>query len=306
MIKSWIADNMWVYDIDNVVKSSPSENLYPYPVGKHVGFKFLYTEFPTCQQYSGGVNMPGNGCIKAIWVRIHSLGTAEAMRTPGNTHSFMMIAEVCDAGFNTCDVVQIAENEFYGEIHAIYKKEGCYNVPGGIEYAPKYSINHGAGAQAQPPYVATRTSLFDQAFWSSLTNQGLLGIDVNNLLNVAWMERMFENPNTDPNLCADPAQDLLHFTSTNEGFLNQYAFETIDINIDGYPRPFDGFTDPDGHPAPGCSAPSSSCYPIHIGSNVPAVDSYYNVVVRNIGQSGAQHTVIDITEPNVFMPGMAP
>lgn len=294
-VKSFISDNMWIYNLDNEVKSSPTENTL-----KHDGFKFLFAKFNGCQQFGNSDRVGNDSCITEALFRVHSLGIAEAMRTPNSKHSIMVVANICDQSLTNCGVGVFPEVESYGEVHSQYKKTGCFNLEGGVMHPDKYSINAGAGNNAQPPYVANRTSKFDQVLWSSLTNPAVQ-LDENHLVQVAWSENMFETVNNDPNLCADPNFDLLHYSSTNEGFKNQYLFDTIVLNIDSFSRPFDGYVSPNGLINNSCNSPSLNCFRTIIESSVPQGDAFYNIAVRNIGQS-TTGVVIDITEPNIYMP----
>jgi hypothetical protein len=284
--------------------SSEHENGYPWPDGKHEGYKHLYQEFAACHQFQLA---PGETalCLKAIWLQPHSPGVAEEARTPGSIHSLTFVAEVCDTTFTDCGIVAGGEIEHYGEVHSQYKETGCPGVEGGIYYPAEYTI-------AQPPYVATHAArdFFSRParmFWSSLRSEAIAPYvgDVNNLVQVAWSENAFEVTSENPALCADPAHDRVWAVSTDAGFINQYVIWTVRISTDGYPRPFSGFTDREGQYAPACTEPGFACIPLTISESVPAGDVYFNLPVANATFETAAG-VIDITEPGVLMPGYQP
>ena len=284
--------------------SGETENLYPWPLGKHEGYKHLYQEFAACYQFQlepGGTAL----CLKTIWLQVHSIGTAHAARTPGGVHSLTFVAEVCDADFANCGIVAGGEIEHYGEVHSQYKATDCPGIPGGIVYPAPYHT-------AQPPYVANSVardflSRPARVFWSSLTNAIIVPYlgDVNNLIQVAWAENAFEVPNTSPALCADHNHDLVWAESTDAGFINQYVIWTVRINIADYPRPFEGYTNREGLADAGCSEPGLACIPLTISEGVPAGDLFFNLPVAN-ATFETPAGVIDITEPGVYMPGTAP
>jgi len=284
--------------------STEMENGYPFPIGKHEGYKHLYQDFDTCFQL---VTTPGENyrCLKAIWLQVHSMGTAHAARAPGGIHSLTFVAEVCDVTFTSCGIVAGGEIEHYGEIHSNYKQTGCPGVEGGVEYPEPYHID-------SPPYVANNvarvfTSRPARIYWASVRGGVMIPYvgDVNNLIQVAWVENAFEVPSTDPAQCANPAYDQVWAESTDAGFINQYAIWSVFIMIDEYPRPYTGYTTREGHATSECTEPAFGCIPLYISGTVPAGDIFFSVPVAN---DSLNHPagVIDITEPGVYMPGMAP
>jgi hypothetical protein len=313
-IKDFLAANPEFQEVGHDWVSSPIENLYPLSEGKHEGYKMIYFEAAKdglCYQSKNSGVIPDDNCIKAILLTVHSIGTGHASRTPGGIHSLTAVAEVCnrdgDVLGDQCGIVQVAEMEHYGEIHSIYKNTGCPGVADGVYYPSPYTVNDGNGNDAQPPYVASVVSRRDnhppRLFWSSLRNSLMEQyVPANYLVQVAWTENAWSVPNTDPALCADPAHDIVVADSTDEGFINQFVLWTVSIDIEDYPRPFDGFTTRDGKPVADCTEPGFYCLPIHIDESVPAGDVFYNVPVRNTDFSTAVD-IVDITEPGVMRPG---
>lgn len=284
--------------------SGPTENGYPHTDGKHEGYKHLFQEFDTCYQF----RVPSGQdylCLKAVWLQVHSMGTAHEVRAPGGRHSLTFVAEVCDAAFAECGIVAGGEIEHYGEVHAQYKQFDCRDLEDGVEYPEPYHTD-------RPPYIANHgdrdfTSRPARIFWSSLRGGEIVPYvgEVNNLIQVAWSENAFELTSPEPALCAHPAFDRIWAESTDEGFINQYVIWTVSIMIDDYPRPYTGFTNRDGFPAPECAEPSFSCIPLFISGAVPAGELRFNLPVAN-DTFDTPAGVIDITEPGVYMPGMAP
>lgn len=302
-IRDFLEANPLFAGVGQPWRSSDTENGYPHEIGKHEGYKHLYQEFAACYQFN---TAPGPLCVRAIWLQVHSMGTAHEVRVANSVHSLTFVAEVCDANFSNCGVVAGGEIEHYGEIHSQYKQAGCPDVPGGVVYPEPYHADH-------PPYVANNAARSDffsrpaRLFWSSLRSEAIAPYvgEVNNLIQVAWVENAYEIPNTDPSMCAHHEHDLVWSTSTNDGFLNQYAIWTLKIQIENYPRPFSGFTNRDGLLDTSCTEPGFSCIPLFISDTVPAGDALFNLPVDN-DSLNTPAGVIDITEPDVYMPGMAP
>lgn len=301
-IRDFLVSNPLFAGVGQPWRSSDVENGYPHTNGKHEGYKHLFQEFTDCYQFNA---QPGPLCVKAIWLQVHSMGTAHEVRVSGSVHSLTFVAEVCDAGFSNCGIVAGGEIEHYGEIHSQYKQTDCPGVPGGITYPEPYHT-------AQPPYVAghvARSNFFDRParlFWSSTTNPVIVPYlgDFNNLIEVAWAENAFQVPNTNPDLCANPEHDMTWAPSTNDGFINQYVIWTLRINIEDFPRPFSGFTNRDGLLDTSCTEPGFSCIPLTISATVPEGEALFNLEVDN-DDFDTPAGVIDITEPNVYMPGHA-
>jgi hypothetical protein len=75
--------------------------------------------------------------------------------------------------------------------------------------------------------------------------------------------------------------------------------------IADYARPFTGFTNREGALTTECAEPSFDCIPLFISETVPAGELLFNLPVAN-ETFDTPAGVIDITEPGVHMPGMAP
>jgi len=277
--------------------SGPAENLYPYP-GKHEGYKHLYQEFDTCYQFQVRAD---SLCLKAVWLQVHSMGVVAEIMAPHSQHSLTFVAEACDPTFTQCGIIAGGEIEHYGEIHSQYKATDCPGVPDGIVYPDQYHTS-------QPPYVANHTArdFFSRPariFWSSLRSATIAPYvgEVNNLIQVAWVENAFEVTSSNPALCANPDHNRVWTTSTNDGFINQYVIWTVKVRSALYPRPFVGYTDREGNSV-ACDEPGFDCIPLYVSDTLPPGDIFFNLPVANDAfttPAGA----IDITEPNVFMPG---
>ncbi len=283
--------------------SGPTENLYPFPAGKHEGYKHLWQEFDTCHQFAP---RPGEGslCLKAVWLQVHSMGVAEELMAHHGEHSLTFVAEVCAADFMSCGVIAGGEVEHYGEVHAQYKRTDCPGIPDGIQYPEPYHTS-------QPPYAANHAdrnflSRPARIFWSSLRSKTIEPYTgpVNNLIQVAWSENAFEVTSAVAGECADPAHDRVWAASTDAGYINQYVIWTVKIRSAVYPRPFIGYTDRNGNSV-ACEEPGFDCIPFYISETVPPGDVFFNLPVKNDTFS-TPAGVIDITEPGVYMPGVAP
>lgn len=303
-IRDYLEANPLFAAVGQPWQSTAMENVFPWPMGKHEGYKHLFQEYDSCLQLQ---ETPGENfrCLKAIWLQVHSVGTAHAARTPGGIHSLTFVAEVCDLGFVNCGIVAGGEIEHYGEVHSQYKTTDCPGVPGGVVYPTPYH-------NLQPPYVANVVARdFSnrpaRMFWSSIRSGSMIPYvgNVNNLIQVGWSENAFEVTSAEPATCANPDYDRVWAESTDAGFINQYAIWSVLIKIADYPRPYTGFTTREGLAATGCTEPGFSCIPLYISDTVPAGDMLFSVPVINDSFSHPAG-VIDITEPGVYMPGMAP
>lgn len=306
-IRTFLEENPLFAGVGQPWLSSEHENGYPFPMGKHEGYKHLFQEFEQCRQFTGTPTNEDFACVKAIWLQPHTMGTAHEIRVSGSAHSLTFVAEICtDETFTDCGIVAGGEIERYGEVHAQYKQTGCPGIEGGVYYPPRHTVS-------QPPYVAVNAQRSDffsrpaRIFWSSLRNATMepYAGDVNNLIQVAFAENAFEVTSSSAATCAHHEHDRVWAHSTNDGFINQYAIWTIKIMIEDYPRPFSGYTDREGNLDTSCTEPGFACIPLFISETAPVIDAFFNLPVSNDTFSTPEG-VIDITEPNVFMPGHAP
>ena len=199
-----------------------------------------------------------------------------------------------------CGIVAGGEIESYGEVHAQYKQTFCAGLEGGVQYPEPHHIS-------QPPYVAVNRSHSGDEhnfFWSSLRNQLMVPFagQVNNLIQVAFIETAWEIPSADPLECGQPQFDVV-FCANSETCADDSRFWifTVKLFIEDYPRPFEGFTDRDGLPAPECIGASHDCIPLMIDAGVPDGNVFFNrPVMPDITE------FLDYSEPGLYMPGGAP
>lgn len=282
--------------------------VWPYPAGKHDGMTGLYWQFDECMQ--GRLHAPG--CIKEIFAWVHTMGIAEELYLPvtpnsrGQEHSTKLLAWVCDtATMSQCGIVAAGQISFFGECHARYKDSYCEALEGGVRYPDAYHV-------VQPPYSAYQRSQGSQdpnapvgLLWSSLTNSlmwSVLDPDPNNLIQLTFAELVFESVNPDPALAGDPDHDVVHCASSDDGCrVKEFGLYTVKLLIEDYTeRPFSGFTDRDGNPAPDCATAGFNCIPLIIGEGVPQGDVLFNRTVLQIRNDPMR---LILSEPGIHMPG---
>lgn len=340
-IKAFIGERMWLYNLNNGIRSSPLENVFPHPNGKHEGFMFGYFDLSTnlCLQFTGAGTPPNADCLKSMWFRLHSMGIAHEARAALSEHSDIIVAEVCSRNpdgttmSDNCNVILVSGKIGYGEVHSQYKETGCPGIPDGIYFPAPYSVGDGDGDDALPPYVAGHGNFASltnptKMFWNSQTvqvvvNQNPALFDINNLFEVAWTETSFGKPNTDPNLCANEEFDLIQFESTNDpGMKRIIVFWTFDVDVTDLPRPtdedgnfldFEGFVDGRGNYAPACTQINDNCFPFFFPGDLPNRRVFFNLPVRNASNfanpplTGSPNAVpVDLTVPDWYAPGFAP
>ncbi len=265
--------------IGSLWPSSPIENIFPFPGGKHDGFTNLSEANTHCNQFK--LADLGLNCIMAYYFQPHVQGNAGEVRTP--VHSWKGLFWVCDYETQTqCDVVAMGGWVNFGEHHSQYKKTFCPQE-NRVQYPSQYTTD-------QPPYVAVAGSDRKTAFWSSITNpviEKYFNPIPNQLMETAWNNRPFSmpasgdvnnngiyDPGENPEVCADPSLDL-HFDDVNSRN-NVFQVFFFRLFIAQYPRPYEGFTDRYGNEAKNCTAVSLDCIPLYIGPNTPQGDALLN------------------------------
>lgn len=266
-IVKWLTQNEYgalFTSIGNVWTSSPIENLFPWPLGKHEGHLNLVENDTHCDQFKQ--NDAGLNCIKAYYFQPHVLGNAMEVRT--QIHSHKLVALVCDyATQSICDIVATGGWVDYGEFHSQYKKTFCPQ-PNRPQYPSGLTTN-------QPPYVAIAGSDRKTAFWSSSTNpviEKYFNPVPNQLLEVSWNNRPFSMPSLED--CTDPSLDLVFNDKDSRN--NIFQVFNIKLLIANLPRPFVGFTDRYGNVVGDCAVVSLDCIPLYIGAKVPVGDALLN------------------------------
>jgi hypothetical protein len=325
-VRDYLVANPDLYVLGEIV-SGPHENEFPFVAndphaGKHEGNVFWFFEARNnmCHQFQSSGTSNDN-CLKALWIRVHSMAIGAEVRAPFSEHSVLVVAEICNQGANgalgnQCGVVELTGVENYGEVHSMYKKTGCLGIPDGIYHPSQYSVNGPNPDNAQVPYVANQgrgtASSPLKLFWNSQRNQVLeASLPVNNLFQIAWTEHAFGTPSQNLDLCADPANDLVQFDSTDDGMKRIFVFWTLQADLDGFSRPDAGFVDREGNEDPSCTETGPACFPFFIGAGVPAGDAFYNLQVRNAGDFTQEiihpdspfAVPVDVTVPGWFRPG---
>lgn len=295
-IRSYIEANPVFGQVGHPWHSSPTENLYPWPVGAHEGHKFIYEEYDECHKFVNTGGAPDGPCVWAAYFAPHSTGIAEEIyKPPLSVHSQKWVLDTCPAQGAPATpeqdcIVASGDLAVYGEVHNEYKTDYCTGLlPGLIQYPAGLSVE-------QPPYVAVNKTLMGNVY------EALGYPRPNNLLQVAWIESTWEGPNPDPLLCGNPLYDVVACASSAAGCENsRFWLFTFEVKIAEYPRPFDGFVDRLGDPASGCTEMGHDCIPLHIGADVPPGDVFFNRPVQP-----DDTPFLDYAEPNLFMPGTAP
>lgn len=254
--------------IGNLWASSPIENLYPWPMGKHEGHINLIENNTNCD-LGKMPPTPGQTCVKAYFFQPHVLGNAQEYRA--RIHSEKLVALVCDWETQTkCGVVATGGLVDYGQAHSLYKNFVC-PLADNPPYPEKYSAD-------LPPYRTVNGTSRQFMFWSSLTGPAIrqyFEVQPNNLLQVAWNNRPFSSPSLDD--CTDPGSDITFTNPENRNNTFQVFF--ISLLIADLPRPFEGFTDLHGTVDKTCTAPSPVCVPLYIGAGVPPGNALLNRIV---------------------------
>lgn len=319
-VRDYVLAHPELYTFGQII-SGPAENIFPHPAGKHEGYVWFFfeTRGPTCHQFTGSGTPPDKGCLKSLLIRVHSMAIGHEARAPLSEHSVIAVAELCNRNGtqvgSQCGIAQLSAVENYGEVHSQYKESGCPGIPSGVYHEPQYSVNGPNPDNAQPPYVANQgrgnASSPLKLFWNSQSN-AVTG-NLNQLFEIAWTEHAFGTPSQDSALCADEANDLLQFTSTDAGMRRIFVFWTFEADLGDFPRPFSGFVNRMGARDDSCTENSLSCYPIFIDENVPPGDFFYNLPVRNAGDftqdiihaQSPNAVPVEVTVPGWFAPGHA-
>ena len=313
-IKAWVEARPAWQGVGLQPHSSPIENLYP--DGKHVGYFRYFQRFEECFKFDNQGLHTADFCVRDVYATVHSMRTAQALRTPGGEHSGNVIAVVCPeedfpASCEGGDRIVAARGVLhYGEPHASYKNTYC-RFDDAIEYTQ--SDNH----VSQPPYWAQNVSRDLETgvhveFNSTLRNNKIaseIGF-VNNLFQWTFSDTVWSIADPFDELsCGDPANDIQVFTSTNDGFKMQTVLWTLVLKLSEYPRPFEGFTDRIGSPSGSCVEANFDCAPLYIGADVPLGDGFLNFPVENAKfRAGTlpEWQVIDLTQPDTYAPGFGP
>lgn len=257
--------------------SSPAENLFPYPSGKHDGFVILHETDTGCTMFS---NFPSGNCIKEYLLEVHTRGNAETMLT--RFHSDAGAFKICTGaeGAEPCGFVFTGGITDYGVFHNLYKTELCRLKSDPENYPYEELFNGRQQGIHQPPYRAETNS--GAQFWSSLgpnpnwSKYGYYPEETNNVLQLAWntVDPVNLIPD-DQEICGDAGNAI-----SKDGKNAQFQVFTIVLQNLPVKRPFFGFTDKNGSIDESCVEASSSCIPLVIQENVPLGKPILNRRVR--------------------------
>lgn len=267
-IVEWLNTHPWgplFSSIGHPWASSPVENLYPWPLGKHEGHVNLGELATGCDQFNPGGDFQHGNCIESYLFQIHALGNAHEFRA--RFHSEKIVAWVCDKAGEKCGIVATGGLADFGEAHAAYKKELC-PLADNPPFDESATVN-------QPPYRTVNGSKRFFLFWSTLTNvsvEKFFDPVPNRLFQSAWNNRPFSVPSLED--CTDPSLDISHTNPENRN--NVFQVFSLLLYIDQFPRPFEGYTDIHGNLSESCTAPSMVCVPLYIGADVPAGNATLN------------------------------
>lgn len=265
-IAEWLETDEWgpfFAAVGHPWLSSPTENII-----KHQGFTNLDEHDTGC----GNSRQDPENCILAYLYQVHSFPVASEWLA--RVHSYKIVILVCEEeGEGPCDIVAFGGHQDYGERHAAYKRDVC-----ALGDNPEYDEGDTAN---QAPYLANagregpNPNLFPRfRFWQSLTNPSIhYAFDPvpNRLLQSAWNDMPWSTASIDPMLCLNPEHDYFPCPD-NSCIQNGTRYQVFDLRvfIEDFPRPFRGYVDVYGNPAPDCTAIGPTCAPIYIGPNVPA------------------------------------
>lgn len=245
--------------------SSPIENAFPYPAGKHEGFTFLR------EDDTGRPQTPraeGANYIDAYLLMLHALGNGHEIR--GRFHSHYGVFKVSNEDGSKSGYVATGGHADYGILMAPYKQR-VVQLPGDPPNWP-----YGEPEQFKLPYRATLrpTPGRNIQYWNS-QGQGKVAMyphRPNHILQVAWstldafMKLDDEHPEDeelDTYLCPDGSCEF-----------NGSLFQVNAIRLLHLPtqRPFSGFTDVHGHVISASEA-GPNAVPLIITAGVPQGDA---------------------------------
>jgi hypothetical protein len=218
--------------------SSPNENLFPFPAGKHEGFTFLHEEDTHNDQSQNDL---GSNFISAYLMMVHTLGDANAARV--RIHSHYGVFRVTDGKGNT-GLVCTGGHMDAGVLHLPYKQK-VIQLPSDPPNWP-YDTQKAFGL----PYRAyLREDNDNVQFWNSQGQGSAKQFPErpNHILQLAWKQLdCWSRP--DENDPTNPAADHYHCKDGSCDF-NGSLFQVNAINLIHLPteRPFNGFTDVHGH-----------------------------------------------------------
>lgn len=254
--------------------SSVFENVYPFPMGNHEGFKFLAQKDTNCAQTG---RPSGYYCIKSYLYMVHTMGTAHHMYT--RVHSHYGVFEVCTLDGEQCGLIATGGHMDVGVLHNLYKQEIC-QLPGD---PPSFPYLTAAGLNRIPYRALLNNSErppkngFNGQFWQ------YLGPGPGNIINyphipnytlgASWTEvNAWEY--VDGEACANPERVTVLCPDGNANGDCAYTADTyqvFSIRLQNLPteRPYNGFTNVDGHIDKTCQEASPICVPFVIEAAVP-------------------------------------
>lgn len=259
--------------------SSPTENVFPWPAGKHEGWTLLVETNAPARGILGANQL--DVIVESYFIWIHDLGNAHEMRT--RVHSWKGIFRVCDrATLTNCGLVASGGWQDFGERHSEYKRTGCI-LPDNPAFPPEYSVFGPAPQFAQAPYVAVSGTPRQWIYWNAAVNpviEPFLGHD-HDLFVIGFSARPWETPAQDPTNCGLPEFDTA-FCPAGGCANNKTQFQmfVLYLQLEDYPRPYQGFVDRWGAPVTGCTEVGLNCIPLTIGVGVPTGNANLNRHVR--------------------------
>lgn len=256
-------------------QTSPEENIFPYPEGKHEGFTFLREDNTGRPQTD---RAEGANFIDSYLLMVHTLGDGHAIRTRYHSHYGVFVVSNED----TWGYVATGGWGDYGVFHFPYKSK-VVPMPSDPPDWP-----YGERGEFGLPYRATLQPDNDEVqFWNS-QGQGRkrqFPEQPNNILQLAWKEMdCWARPDeSDP---ANHHKDIYHCPDGSCGF-NGSLFQVNAIRLIHLPveRPFVGYTNVHGHVLPDCKEAGSGCVPLIITEGVPQGNA---VLLREFQRGGCE------------------
>lgn len=255
--------------------SSPFENVYPWPLGNHEGFKFLAERGLGCVQTERPVDKDYL-CINSYLFMVHSMGTTHHLYT--RVHSHYGVFEVCDQTLTQCGLVATGGHADYGVFITPYKEFVCQQGidPPGYPYETDEGKNHIPYRVALSNTEKPPNPLGNGQFWN-IMGQGKLSLyphRPNTILGASWSNNDGWDYPAAGFACSDHTKIV---TPCPDGScdLNGSSFQVFALRLQNLPlaRPFNGWTNVNGRVDPSCVETSPVCVPLIIEASVPQGDA---------------------------------
>lgn len=259
------------------------------PLEEHDGCVWLYVHLDQCELFVSDLdNLPDPvGCPSDLLIRVHTRG--DQAHGSKRFHSEVAFVRGCDDKFGTCGIAMMMQPQAdYGPVMNNYKEKVCH-LPG----EPTDGLGNVITDVNQPPYHGHQRPAArgedKPAFWNPLE---VLASEIWSSLRIAANEKFYPN---DPNPLVQVAWTLMdareYFVCGGEPVkaanndATRFMFFTLKVQNLPEARPFTGFSDFYGHPAPDCTAESALCFPLYVSEGFPTYPVWFNFEVRQNGDN---------------------